>query len=171
MAIVFVDRQSDYPNRYLMTTEDGTTSFIVLERADEPIVAGTPLNAETFNAFVEDVMKAALGGGLAIPDVAEVGQIIQVTNVSSDGVVLETTAIDPPSDLPEVTSEDEGALLTVDSSGAWAPAGGKLSNLNVSNWENGSFTETFANGEALSHTVTFDANGNPNKIDGVTITW
>lgn len=50
--MVFVDRESAYPNRYLMTAEDGSTSYVVLERADEPTKVGTPLNAETFNPIV-----------------------------------------------------------------------------------------------------------------------
>jgi len=49
--LVFVDRQSTYPNRYKVTPVDGTPYFAVLERADEPVVAGTPLNAETMNAL------------------------------------------------------------------------------------------------------------------------
>lgn len=47
----FVDRKSTYPNRYTMTDENGNVSQVFLERADEPVVEGTPLNAETFNAL------------------------------------------------------------------------------------------------------------------------
>ena len=48
----FIDRTSAYPNRYLMTDENGNASYVVLERADEPITPGTPLNAETFNSLL-----------------------------------------------------------------------------------------------------------------------
>lgn len=51
----FVDRQSTYPNRYKITRADGSTEFVTLERADEPTVAGTPLNAETFNSLFADL--------------------------------------------------------------------------------------------------------------------
>lgn len=47
----FVDRKSAYPNRYTMTDEAGNVSTVYLERADDPVVKGTPLNAETFNAL------------------------------------------------------------------------------------------------------------------------
>ena len=40
----FVDRVSAYPNRYLVTDENGNAYYAVLERADEPITPGTPLN-------------------------------------------------------------------------------------------------------------------------------
>lgn len=47
----FQDRVSAYPNRYLLTDENGNTSYVHLERADEPTVPGTPLNADTFNSL------------------------------------------------------------------------------------------------------------------------
>lgn len=56
--IDFEDRISAYPNRYIMTDENGNTSYIVLERADEPIKPGTPLNAETFNAMQIEAASA-----------------------------------------------------------------------------------------------------------------
>jgi hypothetical protein len=34
-----------------MTDENGNVSYVTIERADEPVVEGTPLNAETFNAL------------------------------------------------------------------------------------------------------------------------
>lgn len=62
MSMVFEDRISTYPNRYAMTDENGSVSHVILERADEPTIPGTPLNAETFNeAFGE---KAPAGFGL-----------------------------------------------------------------------------------------------------------
>ncbi len=48
----FVDRKSTYPNRYTMTDENGNVSQVFLERADEPVAEGTPLDAETFNALL-----------------------------------------------------------------------------------------------------------------------
>jgi hypothetical protein len=47
----FVDRVSAYPNRYIITNENGDTHYAVIERADEPVTPGTPLNAETFNSL------------------------------------------------------------------------------------------------------------------------
>ena len=47
----FEDRVSKYPNRYKMTDENDNVSMVYLERADEPVVPGTPLNAETFNSL------------------------------------------------------------------------------------------------------------------------
>lgn len=58
MAEQFVDRVSKYPGRFKITREDGTTEYVTLERADEPTVAGTPLNAATFNAMINHIHTA-----------------------------------------------------------------------------------------------------------------
>ncbi len=57
MAEQFVDRQSTYPNRYKITKSDGTSEYVTLERADEPTITGTPLNAETFNGMIAGFSK------------------------------------------------------------------------------------------------------------------
>ena len=51
MAIKFVDRVPTYPNRIKFTAEDGTVKYGVWERADEPTVTGTPINAANLNAM------------------------------------------------------------------------------------------------------------------------
>ena len=61
MSTVFVDRESAYPNRYRAIPESGDAYYIVLERADEPVTPGTPLNAETFNGM-RDEIDADLAG-------------------------------------------------------------------------------------------------------------
>ena len=47
----FVDREAKYPNRWTMTKPDGSSEVITLVRNDEPIVEGTPMNAETLNTL------------------------------------------------------------------------------------------------------------------------
>ena len=54
MSFEFIDRESAYPNRYLVTPESGTPYYVTLTRADEPITDGTPLNAETLNKLFTD---------------------------------------------------------------------------------------------------------------------
>lgn len=53
MGIGFIDRQSTKPGRYKVTKSDGSSEYITLERADEPSVEGTPLNAATLNRLAE----------------------------------------------------------------------------------------------------------------------
>lgn len=45
----FIDRQSKYPNRVLITPENGAPYYATVVRADEPTEAGTPLTAGVFN--------------------------------------------------------------------------------------------------------------------------
>jgi hypothetical protein len=64
MAEQFVDRKSNKPNRYKITKADGSTEYVTLERADEPTVVGTPLNANTFNGIINDMNgKVEKAGG------------------------------------------------------------------------------------------------------------
>ena len=58
--MLFEDRVSTYPNRYAMTDENGNVSHVLLERADEPITTGTPLNAETFNGMAEEIERCTV---------------------------------------------------------------------------------------------------------------
>ncbi len=47
----FVDREAKYPNRWTMTNANGSSEVVTLIRNDEPIVEGTPMNAETLNTL------------------------------------------------------------------------------------------------------------------------
>ena len=67
MSITFQDRVSAQPNRYKVIKADGTTEYVVLERADEPTTLGTPLNAETLNAAFADKAPNGFGLGLTTP--------------------------------------------------------------------------------------------------------
>lgn len=47
----FVDRKAKYPGRWTMIKSDGTSEIITLIRNDEPVVDGTPMNADTLNTL------------------------------------------------------------------------------------------------------------------------
>lgn len=63
------DRVSTYPNRWKLTPVAGQTNVYDFERADEPVVAGTPLNKATFlpNAVVTALEAATGVSGIALP--------------------------------------------------------------------------------------------------------
>lgn len=55
MAIKFVDRVPTRPGRIKITPEDGSNPWYgVMERADEPSVEGTPINATNLNAMQQN---------------------------------------------------------------------------------------------------------------------
>lgn len=61
MALLFKDRESARPNRYRVVPDSGSAYYVTLERADEPIILGTPLNAEVLNgAFAEKLDKTSI---------------------------------------------------------------------------------------------------------------
>lgn len=47
----FVDRKAKYPGRWTMMKSDGTSEIVTLIRNDEPVVDGTPMNADTLNTL------------------------------------------------------------------------------------------------------------------------
>lgn len=56
----FVDRKAQKPNRVLVTPESGGAFYATLQRADNPVVEGTPLNATVFNEMVAMIQSVAL---------------------------------------------------------------------------------------------------------------
>ena len=60
MALEFKDRVPQKPGRVKITPENGTAYFAIMERADEPIEPGTPLNAGTFNEMMALMQTGAL---------------------------------------------------------------------------------------------------------------
>ena len=60
MALEFKDRVPQKPGRVKITPEEGTAFYATLERADEPIDVGTPLNARNFNEMVAMIQSIDL---------------------------------------------------------------------------------------------------------------
>ena len=61
--MAFIDRQTKFPNRVLITPETGEPFYATVTRADEPTVAGTPINAAALNQLVNkygDTLFASL---------------------------------------------------------------------------------------------------------------
>lgn len=57
MAVTFIDRKASRPGRVKITPEDGSKAYYaVLERADEPTVTGTALNAASLNEAQENLV-------------------------------------------------------------------------------------------------------------------
>lgn len=103
MSFVFVDRESAYPNKYLVTPESGNAYYIILERADEPVVVGTPLNAETFNNLFKNFIPT--------PATAAVGQYLQISAVDENGVVTAVEAVDTIGDIISVLDSINGEAV------------------------------------------------------------
>ena len=60
MALEFTDRVPQKPGRVKITPENGTSYYATMERADEPIQDGTPLNAGNFNEMIAMIMSIDL---------------------------------------------------------------------------------------------------------------
>lgn len=64
MALSFIDRVPQKPGRVKITPEEGTAFYALLERADEPIQVGTPLNAGTFNEMLAMIQSIDLNASV-----------------------------------------------------------------------------------------------------------
>lgn len=85
---MFVDRKPTRPNRYKVTPENGGTPYyVVLERADNPTVEGTPLNATTLNALLPKPTKATVGQYLCVSAVDTNGVITAVEAVNLNEII------------------------------------------------------------------------------------
>ena len=60
MALEFKDRVPQKPGRVKITPEEGAAFYATMERADNPIVEGTPLNAKNFNEMVAMIRSVDL---------------------------------------------------------------------------------------------------------------
>ena len=70
----FIDRKAKYPGRWTMKKSDGTSEVVTLIRNDEPIVEGTPMNANTLNALAGTDTTLTISGKAA--DAKETGDKI-----------------------------------------------------------------------------------------------
>ena len=60
MALEFSDRVPQKPGRVKITPENGAAYYATMERADEPLIEGTPLNAKNFNEMVAMIQSVDL---------------------------------------------------------------------------------------------------------------
>ncbi len=112
MSFVFTDRESTYPNRYLITRDNGSTEFVVLERADEPVVVGTPLNAETFNALSEALAEV----------VSTTATVTAVSVVRAGNVITMTNTLDnDTTEVLEIALDDNDAPTQITANGTVIP--------------------------------------------------
>ena len=91
MGVTFVDRKSTYPNRYKITNENGNSDYATLERADEPTVLGTPLNAETLNKLLNLKTTTVT---LSASGWSDKTQTVSVSGVTAKNTVIVTHAPD-----------------------------------------------------------------------------
>lgn len=87
---VFTDRESMRPGRYKVTTDAGESYYITLKRADEPTVAGTPLNANTFSELQESIQGDISSEVSALQTKIKNGTVVaakatSATKATSDG--------------------------------------------------------------------------------------
>lgn len=95
----FVDRKAKYPNRWTIIKADGSSEVITLVRNDEPIVEGTPMNAETLNTL-SDVAGA---------DVARIAAEKAELNAKRSEINAETSALESQKQAEKASTNRQDA--------------------------------------------------------------
>lgn len=82
---IFSDRRSLRPGRYKVTKDNGDSYYITLERADEPTVVGTPLNADTFSKLQSSIQSDISSAVSALQSSIKNGTVVaaKATNATS----------------------------------------------------------------------------------------
>ena len=124
MAITWVDRVPTYPNRMKITPENGGDAYYAtVERADEPTVIGTPVNAANLNAMQEG------GGSDGKQDLITVNGIVKGDGAGVMTAAVPGTDYTTPSTVQPITGGGTGAntaAAALANLGALPLAGGTL---------------------------------------------
>ena len=144
----FKDRISSYPGRYTMTDENGNVSNVVLERNDEPVQEGTPLNADTFNSMQEAIQIESeeypgcfykmVDGEKQWLNPPMIPWKLYATTERYNGDTVYVTACEVPLGDDEDEGIADGGKFSVNSS---FPTGGYITDVcGVAEWKNGNNT-------------------------------
>lgn len=122
----FIDRQPTAPGRRKITHEDGTSEYVTMELADEPIAVGTPLNRAN--------MMALQGFTNENTTIATNGNVTTITTTHADGGRTVATITKESNNLTRVVEVYTGPsgyvntkTTTIDTSGATTVIGGVTS--------------------------------------------
>lgn len=138
----FVDRISGDPGRVKIKPENGSEYYATIERADNPIDSGTPINAENLNAISNDMVSKSgdeMYGALSLP-------AIKVKN-EDDEEKSEISARGDTVIISSETQEDQSATVQLKATGNL----GGAQTTSVVNLKSGNYsTEFYPDG---SHSV------------------
>lgn len=95
----FIDRKAKYPGRWTMKKSDGTSEVVTLVRNDEPIVEGTPMNAETLNTL-SDVAGA---------DIARIAAEEAELNAKRSEISAKTSALESQKQAENASASRQAA--------------------------------------------------------------
>lgn len=135
MAVKWVDRVPTYPNRMKITPETGSAYYATVERADNPTVTGTPVNAQNLNAMQE-------AAGLTA------NKVVYVSTAGSDSVGDGSTA-NPYATITKALSVIPRNLNGFAAS-IYVAAGTYNQELNINNFGNGILQIMGTTGDAVT---------------------
>lgn len=118
----FLNRLPAYPGRVILRPVDGQANTFDIERADAPLIAGTPMNKATFDSVVHSRLtgryymptfsrvQASSQSGITVNPIPSSGWVVN-EGVGISGGYRATTP-DGNSDLPEVFDESTSSGIS-----------------------------------------------------------
>ena len=117
----FIDRQPVSPGRRKITHEDGSSEYVTMEMADDPVVVGTPLNRNTFmelQGFTNDNTTVSRNGDVTTVTTTEENggtTVTKITKLSATQTKVVTTYTGPNGyvNTKEITITRNGNNVTI----------------------------------------------------------
>lgn len=111
----FIDRLPQNPNQYKMTNSSGTSEIVTIERADNPVTVGTPMNRSAMMAvqgmensttvFNDDgSISETYADGTLVTVFNDDGSITETFTAASGEVITKTTTFNSDGSISEVIS-------------------------------------------------------------------
>ena len=106
----FKDRVPSQPGRRKITHADGTADYVIVEMADNPTVAGTPLNRAAFMAVTTvfnadgSITATNAAGDKIVTTFLENGNIQDKFTGADNSTITKTTAFNSDGSISEVLS-------------------------------------------------------------------
>lgn len=110
--IPVIDRVPTQPGRYLITHEDNSTEYVTVTRADEPTIAGMPINRALFNKIQDAVdIETTFNANGTITETSET--VTTVTTFNADGSITEVATDTSGNTMTRTTEFNSDGSVTI----------------------------------------------------------
>lgn len=102
------DRVPAKPGRVKITKEDGSVEYVIIERADEPVEGGTPINKALFDSILNDLNSKVIAPTVA----GENGQVLTVDGEGNTKWNTPNTVSTPDNDVLTCSYNSNGSSVS-----------------------------------------------------------
>ena len=160
------DRVPTKPGRTKITLEDGTVLYATIERADEPVEEGTPINKVLFDSILNDLNSKVIAPTVA----GENGQVLTVDGEGNTNWNTPNTVSTPDNDVLTCSYNSNGSsvskTITINDGEGYI-----FNSYGSTNSSNGGFTSFYLTNDGNEvFNLNTSSNGTKYKFNEVVIT-